>query len=203
MIDENVIVQIFLVGVSAVTALIVWRKMSESNKITRTSSEELKRSNELLTLELREKYHPNILISDCRIQYESDKTNFANFTCKMVNSSRVAISNISITNYIDIRKLSLKEILPKEKEIWKTVKSYEGTLHPTFRIRDYSIRFQEENKREIWIVLWLRFDFLTNKNEEMIQLIRFLDLQYQGFDMFTHEQIQEIRKELKKQSTGL
>ena len=83
-----------------------------------------------------------------------------------------------------------------EKEIWKNVREYESTLNPSIHITDYKIRFHEDNKKEIWVTLWFRFNFMIeNKNDKIFQL-HFHDLQFQGFDHYSHEQIQSERKSL-------
>jgi len=194
LVDENVIVQIFLVAISAITAIIIWRKMTESNKITRESTNELKISNDLLTLELKEKFSPRFVFDKCRIQYESDKTNFANFNCIIKNMGLVSLSDVSISSDIQTHRLSLYELIKKENDIKKSTTVQLSTLATKTAIQDYSIRFEEERGKPIFVIAWISYHYLDERKEEAIFLLHFEDLQYKGFNQFTHVQIQNAKK---------
>jgi len=194
----NMILALSTLSLVIITALGLWK----TNKRTVESNKELQKSNELLTLELREKFQPTLTAKNCNIQYEQDQK-IANFTCTIVNSGQISLRNISIANQVTTRKFTLDEIVKDEKKFWGTVKEYKGTLQASYSIGDLSIRFEEEQKKETWVVLWFRFDTTLSKNEEIIIQIQFQDLQHTGFNLFTHEQIQDAKKNLKKPRDGL
>ncbi|NDB50760.1 MAG: hypothetical protein EB161_01105, partial [Nitrosopumilaceae archaeon] len=170
-------------------ALITWYSTRSSLLTTKHHLQETIKSNELFVMELKEKYKPRIQIHNGSIQYESSETNFANFTCLIVNSGKVTLREIKIAYEISIRKMTLKELLKDEKEIWKNVKSYDTALNPETRLTDYTIRFHEDNKNEIWVKMWFKFQYLQNSFGEEIFQLRFKELQNVGFDLYTNEQI--------------
>jgi len=198
LIATNMILALSTLSLVIITALGLWK----TNKRTVESNKELQKSNELLTLELREKFQPILTAKNCNIQYEQDQK-IANFTCIIVNSGQISLRNISIANQVTTRKFTLDEIVKDEKKFWNTVKEYKGTLQANYSIGDLSIRFEEDQKKETWVVLWFRFDTTLSKNEEIIIQIQFQDLQHTGFNLFTHEQIQDAKKNLKKPRDGL
>jgi len=179
--------------IASIVAIIALMGIILTNRRTRESNEELKKSNEILTIELRERYRPQLLLDNCVIQYESDETNYANFTCKISNVGKIALREIKLANNISTRKLQLNELINKEKDIWKVVREYDATLNPGIAMADYKIRFHEDNKKEIWITIWFSFKFLDN-TDELIYQLHFEDLQYIGFDHYVHDQIEGQRK---------
>jgi len=72
LIDDNVVVQIFLVGISIITAIIIWKKMSESNKL-------VKNSNELLKKDIDSRIRPWVMAGETKpnqVIFEDDSVQY-------------------------------------------------------------------------------------------------------------------------------
>ncbi len=193
MVDENVLVQIFLVIISATTALIIWRKMSESNKITKESNEELRKSNELITLELKQKFEPRFGITEEGIQYQTDKIT-ADFKCKISNIGNVTINDFVIYSKVENKKPTLSELIEKEDEIKiEDMKEYVGTFPPQNEMRNFRVTFKEPNHEDIFIILWFEFELLHVK-EEMVFIHSFKNLGSKGYDIISNTTLQKERK---------
>jgi len=191
MLDENVIVQIFLVATNAITALVIWKKTGESNRLTRES-------NDLIATEIRERLKPSLTLKDAKVKQVAENSKNYNFKVDIHNSGQSAAVNLKVSHTVRSSKFSLYEIVRDEKIIKKETRSFDGNLIPPYKIDDFHFDFIPDNPREIWIVLWFRYNFL-NRNEEIIWQVHLEDSGSVQFDLFSGTDIEAEREIIKKQ----
>lgn len=182
--DPNVTVQIFLVAISAITAIIIWKKMSESNTL-------VKKSNDLIMLELKHKFEPQLRLTQSKIQYETDKIT-ANFTCKITNKGTTSLDNLIIYDHVITKSFDLNEILDKESDIKSQIIKSIISFPPDTEIHDLKVTFQESNQEILKIILWLEFDHV-GEHQQLIFVQHFKNLASDGYDLIPYSQIQSAR----------
>ena len=177
-----------------ITAVSLWK----TNERTRESNKELKKSNELLTLELRQKFEPRFGFENCSIQYENTNTNSATFSCHVTNVGNVSVQNFQTRYFISDKKLSLTKLLEIENKIEKTMERHGGTFPLGTHLKNFKIQFEYERKENLWIIIWMTYEYLDDIYAEMISQINFKSFQFNGYDLFDHKHIEKERKKKNK-----
>lgn len=164
-----------------------------TNKRTKESNEELKKSNNLVLLELKHKFEPNLGVSNPNIQYETDKIT-ANFTCDVINKGKIILHEFTVYTTVVNKKPSAKSIIEKENEI-KTENNLSNDVEafpPDLQMSDFKVTFKEPNHENIFVILWCEFEILSEKQENII-FLTFKNLQYVGYDVIPYSKIKQIR----------
>lgn len=204
--DPNLIYGTYvLAGITLFGVLLTFFLTRRSLNFTQKQLHETIRSNNLLSLEIKEKFKPQLSFTKGQIQYISDKTNTADFSCMITNTGNVSLSNIEIHYYRSSTKITLERLLMEEKEIKKTTYPIEGTFDPQ-RYHQMKLTFTEELKKEFWFAFWIDYEYLNGEKEESVALLGFTDLQYSKFLWHNHNDLQKARRNFKENKgvpTGL
>lgn len=184
----SIILAISALCLVIITAVGLWK----TNKRTRESNEELKRSNNLLMLELKHKFEPQIGFSKLGIQYKTDKIT-ADFTCIIHNYGKITLHEFTVYAMVVNKKHSTRSIIEKENEI-KTKNNARrlGSFPPNVQSHDFMVTFKEPNHENISVILWFEFEIM-NEKQEMIIFHTFKNLKHDGYDIIPHSKIQQIR----------
>lgn len=177
--------------------------------LTRSSLKETRRSNSLLALELKAKFKPYLAFTKPELRHKPEDTTGATFSCLITNGA-VSLSNILIYHFFDSTEISLYNLLTKESEIKKTERKVEGTLEPP-RYHHLSFPINTDTRKDIWIAIWINYEYLDNIKEEGIAIYDFEtpkgsggfeSLGSTGFKWFSHNDIQKARQEF-SQNKGI
>jgi len=178
--------------IASIIALITLIGIILTNQRMKESNDELKKSNELVMLELKHKFEPNLGFSNLGIQYKTDKIT-ADFTCDIKNDGKIAIDEFTIYASVVNKKPTPRSIIDKETEIkTENNKDYRGTFPVGVQTHDFKVTFKESNHENIFIIMWFEFEIM-NEKQEIIIYHSFKNLQHDGYDLISNSKIQEIR----------
>lgn len=213
---QDSIIQIILamstLGLAIITGVGLWRtlkrtiesneELKRSNELTRQQLDETRKSNTLLTLELKTKFKPKIDFTQPLLRHNYTDINNVNFSCNIVVGN-VSLSNMLIYDYEDTTKITLHKLLTKESEIIKKEHKVGSTLEPS-RYHDLSLPIKIDTKQDIWIAIWLNYEYLNGIKEEGIAIFYFNtpkttggfeSMGSTGFEWFNDNDIKNARNE--------
>lgn len=181
---------------SGITALIIWRKMGDSNKLTEKSLALTKESNDIIHMEIFHKLKPKIVVEYPKIKFEDNKMKIE---CNLSNSGTVVAKNFRCGYFHRVIPTSLQSVLLLEENI-----DYLGSLSSDAFTEGhaYDIKEDLEYKKEIpknhYLIFHLWYEFLEDQKYEEIVIVRFEEDKYKGVQKFDLLQIEKIRIEIEE-----
>lgn len=139
---------------------------------TRRSLNETRRTNKLMALELKTKFRPKFQLNPANMKYTSMTSNAVKFSCWMINTGTVAVSNIVIHHYESAEEISPYVMLKNWHTIKKTRHAVMSTIEPN-NYHDYEYTFIGDPAKDAWIGLWINYEYLDGIKEECLIIIRF------------------------------
>lgn len=160
-----VIVTIALVLSTLIVAVVTHRGNKETNRQTRES-------NKILRLEIESRFRP-ILVFENVDHYVENKTNKILFGGYLKNFGSVPARNIQCYNFKSKTEITLDELIIYEHQGEDNIKKrmYEmGALFPNVSLFYTSSESFDENSQYWTIAIWLEYEFLDDKKEEIIHI---------------------------------
>ena len=183
------------------------RGIKKSRKDARDSLLEAQQTNKLLTLELKTKFKPKLEFENIQLYHEATDINHVNFFCVIKNIGNVSLSNILIYHAVETNKITLDTLLDKESAIKKTAHEVTGTIEPN-RYHELPLILDIDTKKDIWIAVWITYEYLDTIQEEGIVVFNFktpkgtggfASMRSSGFEWFGDN---DIKKERHSQSSS-
>lgn len=195
---SNLVFATWAIAIATIIGIII------TTIVTSRSLKESKRTNHLMALELKTRFKPHVDFTAVNVRYIDTKN--ATFVCTISNSGEIPLSNITIFHEESLQELSVRSLLENESEIKeKTRHKVDGTLEaPRYHSLDYS--FKTDKNQNLWIALWLNYEYLDEIKEEGMAIFYFKlpnDPPFEvrgsmGFKWFSHNDIQTERKSMPK-----
>ena len=158
------VVSIMTVTVTVGILLVTWRSMRRSNKLTQES-------NDLLRTELEARVKPVLIIeNDNRGMHRADNSEKYRLFGEILNSGSVPARNVTLYDYIKDSEIKLDELVRHENEIKRSSREL-GSI-----VQDHPLPFSSNKsfdihaERDHQIAIWLEYDFLDEKKEEVIHI---------------------------------
>ena len=180
--------------IASVIALITLIGIILTNQSTKESNDALKKSNDLVMLELINKFEPKLLFVDFKVKDEPNNVN-VKFSCTIKNKGETTLQNVVMYTQAITGGPELKDILAKEKKIKDILTKKTPSFSPTTEISDFEIPFKRDNQKDIRIIMWFEFVHM-NEDHEFIGLLDTKNLSEGGYIAFTHNQIKSEREKL-------
>lgn len=187
-----------VLGTLAVAGITLWGVWT-TNKRTRESNEQLKKSNELLEMELRSKFRPVFFFKNFKVaRYASGKIT--------IHTDLFYYGDVPIRKVITYSQRTNNEKLIhilKEKNDLRTSMP-RGTIQSKAYIPfEEVISYANDEQQELRYFIWFEFS-VFNKKEESVCLLRIdpSNLDNVKQDWFIQEDIDEARQEIEDINSG-
>jgi len=188
-------------GISAIavsaSTIIVWKKMSEANKLTRDAITSSENSNKLIALELSYKLKPIIKISKFGITISDKEIHVMGW---FSNEGKSTAKNCTFGFIHWIKYPYLGKII-EHLEDSPTEKYYYsgggGNLDPQL---GYTVDFKiQYDRKKIpfenhWLIFNIFYKFLDDQNSEEIIVLHFKNEDYLGLSTYDSDEIKTARK---------
>ena len=159
------------------------------------SNANITKSNNLLRTDLLARLRPAFTFELAWVTLIPN-TNEVEFTCKIISSGSVAITDVVIYYMADSKRITPDRVLTNN-EIKKTEYRIAGTLEPP-RDHYFKQKMPPVNSDDVWIALWFNYEFLDDEEEEAIAVFYHkISTKGTGFEWYNHKNMQKERAKLK------
>ena len=162
-------------------------KMRESNKLTRTQLENTFRA------ELQ------IDRADSGVSEKQGKS-FGFFKPLLRNTGTVSATNIRVYNYHKFSEIKIDELVKERKKIKnRGVIQISGSITRDNHVSVQEIPIPLDEKKGFDIAIWIQYDYLEKKNNELIQIFHVSEgTVFEKKSTFEKHHIEEAEKDLKE-----
>ena len=132
-----------------------------------------RKTHNVLKTELESKIKPNLLFDN--YSWRVGKNKEIGIWAQIQNLGTVSARNVKVYNYLKPTEFKLNELISNEVENHKIKSDYFelNTILPNFIINYNSSKNVAHSTGEHYITIWLEYDYLNDKHEEIIHIFKF------------------------------